>query len=99
MTRDTEKIPCKTPTPGKAPTRIPKWKYDIIRNAITAILREEREVYFADLPEKTAARISDEDRKDIGSMAWHVTSIKLHMETEGELRRLPGKGRQRLALA
>lgn len=99
MTRNAEKVLCKTPTPGKTPTRIPKWKYDIIRDAIIAILRDEEEIYFTDLPEKASARISDENRKDIGSMAWHVTTVKLHMETEGELRRLPGKGRQRLALA
>jgi len=99
MARDTEKFICKTPTPGKAPTRIPKWKYDAVRNAIIAVLRDEGEVFFTDLPEKAAARISDEDRNDLGSVAWHVTTVKLHMETEGELRRLPGKGRQRLALA
>lgn len=99
MTRDTEKVLCKTPTPGKASTRIPKWKYDAVRDAIISVLREEGEAYFTDLPEKAAARIGEKDRADIGSMAWHVTTVKLHMETEGELRRLLGKGRQRLALA
>lgn len=31
-------------------------------------------------------------------LAWHVTTVKLHMETEGALERLSNKGRQQLVL-
>lgn len=98
MKRSTETILCETPTPGKAPTNIPKWKYEVVRDAIIAILEEEQEVYFADLSEKVGERLTSEDKADLGSVAWHATSVKLHMETKGLLRRLPGKSRQRLAL-
>ncbi|MEM9617387.1 MAG: hypothetical protein AAF936_05445 [Pseudomonadota bacterium] len=99
MKRSMETVRCETPTPGKAPTNIPKWKYEIVRDAIVATLEEEQEVYFADLPEKVGERLNSKDKADLGSIAWHVTTVKLHMETKGLLRRLPGKGRQRLALA
>lgn len=96
MTRDNEKVLCKTPTPGRAPTRIPKWKYDAVRAAILNVLESEEEVYFADLPEKTGALLDATMRSELGSLAWHVTTVKLHMETQGEIRRAPGKGRQRI---
>jgi hypothetical protein len=32
------KVECETPTPGKKPTRIHKWKYDIISKAILELL-------------------------------------------------------------
>jgi len=41
MTRGDEKILCRTPAPGKAPTRIPKWKYDAARAAILKVLQRE----------------------------------------------------------
>lgn len=98
MNHGTETILCETPTSGKAPTRIPKWKYDVVRDAIIAVLTEEQEIFFTDLSEKVSARLSNEDKAHLGSIAWHVTTVKLHMETKGALQRLPGKGRQRLAL-
>ncbi len=99
MTRDEEKILCKTPTPGKAPTRIPKWKFDVVRAAILTLVGREGEVYFTDLPEKVGALLDAAARAELGSLAWHVTTVKLHMETVGEIRRVPGKGRQRIARA
>ena len=97
MTRSSETIICKTPTPGKSPTRIPKWKYDAVRAAIVKLLSLEGEIYFSELPEKVAATLDGETKAALGSIAWHVTTVKLHMETEGEIRRMPGKGRQRIS--
>lgn len=96
MTRGGEKILCQTPTPDKAPTRIPKWKYNAVRAAILKLLNRESEIYFSDMAENVGALLNARDRAELGSLSWHVTTIKLHMETVGEIRRLPGKGRQRI---
>ena len=99
MTHNDEKILCKTPTPGKAPTRIPKWKFDAVRAAILKLLGQEQEIFFAELPDKVGGVLGHEAKKELGSLTWHVTTVKLHMETEGEIRRVPGKGRQRITAA
>lgn len=96
MTHNDEKILCKTPTPGKAPTRIPKWKFNAVRAAILKLLDQEPEIFFAELPDKVGDMLDQEAKNALGSLAWHVTTVKLHMETEGEIRRIPGKGRQRI---
>jgi hypothetical protein len=92
-----EKIECRTPTPGKAPTRIPKWKYDAIRKAILAAAPKGGEgVRFADLPDVVVASLNDDVLSRLGSILWHVTTVKLHMETIGELERTPGATPQRV---
>ncbi|MHA7873096.1 MAG: hypothetical protein ACX939_12155 [Hyphococcus sp.] len=35
--------------------------------------------FFSELPEKAAARLSGDDRAALGSLAWHVTTVKLDM--------------------
>ena len=97
MAGSEEKIVCKTPTPGKTPTRIPKWKYDAVRDAVLAVLDSEGSAYFTDLLEKIGGMLDSQTRKELGSLAWHVTTVKLHMEAIGEIKRLPGKGRQQIA--
>ena len=97
MADNEEKVECQTPTPGKASTRIPKWKYDAVRGAVLAVLEKDEAVFFTDLPEKVGALLDSQTRKELGSLAWHVTTVKLHMETIGEIKRLPVKGRQQIA--
>ena len=96
MNRSEKKIICRTPTPGRAPTNIPKWKYDAVRAAILTVLKREGESFFGDLPERVGKILSAADRAELGSITWHVTTVKLDMETKGEICRVPGKGRQRL---
>jgi len=36
MPPDESKVLCHTPSPGKQPTRIVRWKYDRVRSAILA---------------------------------------------------------------
>ena len=38
MSSDERKIVCQTPTPGKKPTRIAKWKYDLVRSTILKVV-------------------------------------------------------------
>ncbi len=89
-----DRVACRTPSPGKkGETRIPKWKFDCIRKAILACLRQNQ-VPFAELTDTVRKRLSQEELNNMGSLGWHVTSVKLELEVRGEIRRLPQKGKQ-----
>ena len=91
------KILCKTPTPGKQGTRIPKWKYDVIRKAIRKAVPANNEgVPFKELPSLVAERLSESDRERIGSITWHTVTVKLHLEVCGEIERINGAKPQRI---
>ncbi|WP_404400605.1 DUF6958 family protein [Pelagibacterium halotolerans] len=96
MTND--KIECQTPTPGKKPVRIPRWKYETVRAAILQVLRETPGLEFRELSAAVREKIGDETLTRLGSLSWHVTTVKLDLETRGEVQRLSGKGPQRLSL-
>ena len=99
VTADGPKVACRTPTPGrKGVTNIPQWRFEIIRGAIIDVMATG-EVRFAELPGLVRDRLNKEDLDRIGSISWNVTTVKLEMETRGEIIRLEGKGPQRLMLA
>lgn len=92
-----ERIVCETPTPGKKPTTIPRWKYDLVRNAILdAVPAKEPGLRFSELPAAVAERISEEQLEELGSVAWHTTTVKLDLEVKGEIARVKGSGPQQL---
>lgn len=96
-----ERVECRTPTPGKSGvTRIPKWKYDCIRAAIFEVVKSAgaQGVAWGDLTDAVRARLRADELARMGSLGWHVVSVKLNMEVEGELQRSQGKGPQRLFL-
>lgn len=85
-----ERTVCHTPTPGKKPTSIPTWKYEAVRKAILqAVPTTAPGMRAKDLPDRVAERLPRDERERLGSITWHTTSVKLHMETLGELRRDP----------
>lgn len=91
------RVLCRTPTPGKRPTRIARWKYGLIRTAILkAIPADERGVEFRRLPELVRAGLSARDRERLGSVAWYTTTVKLELEVAGEIERVEGSRPQRL---
>ena len=95
-----ERITCHTPTPGKKPTRIHKWKYDLLRGIILDILVGRADgVEFRSLPGLIDACLSHEQRASLGSVSWYTTSVKLDMEVKGDIERVPGAKPQRLRLA
>lgn len=95
-----EKILVETPTPGKQPTRIDKWKYDLVRDAILSVVpADENGVEFSQLAQSVKAQISADDLERLGSVSWYTTTVKLDMEVNGELERIPGSKPQRLRLA
>lgn len=92
-----EKVVCETPTPGKKPTRIHKWKYDLLRRIILDILSDSVDgVEFRGLSSFIDARLSTEQRSNLGSVSWYTTTVKLDMEVKGDIERVPGAKPQRL---
>ena len=99
---DDERVECRTPAEGRdGVTRIPRWKYDAVRSAILGAVGAAGAdgLPFRDLKAAAAERLSEGERARLGSLGWHVTTVKLNMEVEGELLRLPGVSPQRLVLA
>lgn len=92
-----DKVICRTPTPNKKPTRIDKWKFDLIHNAILEILPSEGNgILFKDLPNLVKEKISIDKLEKLGSLKWYVVSIKLEMEVRKEIYRVPKSSPQRL---
>lgn len=97
MARDEERVVCETPTPGKRPTRIPAWKYDLLRRAILDVVPVDGGgLAFKELPAAVSRRLSADERRRLGSVSWYTTVVKLDLEVKGELRRLDGSRPQRL---
>ncbi|MCY4543463.1 MAG: hypothetical protein OXB95_13895 [Rhodobacteraceae bacterium] len=93
-----DRIVCRTPSPGKkGTTRIPKWKFDCIRRSILDELRQG-DVAFSQLASKVESSLSAKELERLGSIGWHVTSVKLELECRGEIRRRMRKGRQVLTM-
>ena len=96
------KIACRTPTEGRdGTTNIPAWKFAALRTAILDAIGAAGAdgLAFADLRGAVATRIDADTRARLGSLGWHVTTVKLELEVRGEIARLPGVTPQRLVLA
>ncbi|MYG10235.1 MAG: hypothetical protein F4170_05225 [Rhodobacteraceae bacterium] len=92
--KQVDRVICRTPSPGKkGVTRIPKWKFECIRKAILTSLMENQ-IPFVELTDTVRKRLSSEELNNMGSLGWHVTTVKLELEVRGEIRRLPQKGKQ-----
>ena len=94
---DYTRVVCETPTPGKKPTRIHKWKYDLLRRIILDVLTASPDgVQFRSLPSLIQERLTSEQRATLGSVSWYTTTVKLELEVRGEIRRIPKSKPQRL---
>ncbi|MEM6574474.1 MAG: dihydrofolate reductase [Pseudomonadota bacterium] len=92
-----DKVLCRTPAVGKKPTRIPVWKFELMRDRILAVVGGQKEpIAFKALPGLVDRKLAKAERASLGSLGWHVTTVKLELEVAGELRRAPGSGPQRL---
>ena len=54
------KVLCHHPTPGKKPTRISKWKYELVRTAILAVVPVQG-IEFNRLPQLMENQLSPEE--------------------------------------
>lgn len=100
MAKTQDKVECRTPTPGKQPTRIHRWKFDAVRRAILAVLpRKGDGILFTDLTGLVKAELSPEHLAELGAPMWYVTTVKLELEVRGEIRRVKDATPQRLLRA
>ena len=90
-----EKVRCQTPTLGKKPTRILKWKYDLVRDAILAVIPAEG-IEFSQLARLVEGQLTTDELERLGSVSWYTTTVKLDMEVRGEIERVPGSKPQLL---
>lgn len=92
-----DRVECRTPTPGKAPTRIDTWKYSVVRRAILAVVpRRGDGVPFAMLADLVERKLKSKDREHLGSVRWYTTTVKLDLEVRGLLERVPFRVPQHL---
>lgn len=81
------------PDPSKQGTRIDAEKYHTIREAIEATVRARGEVGFTDLIDAVSEQIGE---TFAGSVPWYVTTVKLDLEAQGVIERVPKASPQRL---
>ncbi len=98
MTDDSDRIVCRTPTPGSKPTRIQRWKFEAVRRAILEVLPVEPPgvPFMSTLPDLVEAALTPEERASLGSVGWYTTTVKLELEVRGEIARVPGVSPQHL---
>ena len=100
MPKTQDKVECRTPTPGKKPTRIDRWKFDAVRRAILTVLPRKGEgVLFTDLTGLVKKRLHPDELTKLGAPMWYVTVVKLELEVRGEIHRVPDVTPQRLLRA
>ena len=73
---------------------IEKVKYELIREAILAVISAQGEIAFSALPAAVSRRLPDFE----GSIGWYTTTVKLDLEARHLIERIPGKGPQILRL-
>lgn len=92
-----DKVICETPTPGKKSTRIQKWKYDALHQAILKVVPKGGDgILFKELSSQIEHSLNDEVKENLGSIGWYTTCVKLDMEVKGETHRVNGSTPQRL---
>ena len=79
----------------KQGVNISKEKYEIIRKAILAVLRAQKEISFKNLSCEVEKEVNG---KFEGSVMWYVTTVKLDLEARGTLRRVPNSRPQLIKL-
>lgn len=85
----TEKTACRTPAKG-VPTNIPTWKFDACRRALLIVL-EGGDALAMDIAVAAGVHLTEDERAKLGSLGWHMTTVRLEMEMRGEIARVDGK--------
>ena len=94
----TERVPCRTPNPDKTGvTNVPAWKFDACRAAICTVLARG-ETPAGEVASRAGAQLTEPQRAELGSLGWHMTTVRLEMEVRGEIERVPGATPLRLRL-
>lgn len=80
---------------GKQGVNISRAKYEMIKNAILEILRENGEMSFSALGDAVKAKLEGQFE---GSVSWYFTTVKLDLEARGILERMTKSSPQRIRL-
>jgi hypothetical protein len=92
-----ERVLCRNPDPAKHGTRIPRWKYELVRDAIFHALDSRPGGFpFRDLPSFVGRTLTADDVHRLGSVSWHTTVVKLDLEAGHEIERVAGSRPQLL---
>lgn len=97
--KNSPRVPCRTPAKGRdGVTSVPVWKYALMRGWLRELARRAAAegLRFQGLSDKVGSLLHDGDAVHLGSVGWHLTTVKLELEVRGELARHPGKGPQRI---
>ena len=87
-----ELVHCKNPDPDKEGTNVPRWKFETVRAAIIQALADSPDgVRFKTLPSLVRDHLSSEEAEQLGSISWHTTVVKLHLEAVAEIERVAGR--------
>ena len=73
-----DKVECRTPTPGKKPTWIDRWKFEAVKDAILKVVpKREPGVEFRALPKLIEGKLSAKNRAQLfPQMPATSTSVK-----------------------
>ena len=80
----------------KQGVNISREKYEMIRKAILCVLQQKKEITFMNLSRAVEKEVNGNFD---GSVTWYVTTVKLHMEARGEVKRVPNSRPQLVKLA
>jgi hypothetical protein len=80
---------------GKKGVNIDKKKYDAVKSAVLASIRDNGEIFFRDL--STAVEVHLPEWFE-GSVGWYTTTVKLDLEARGLITRVANKSPQALRL-
>ena len=92
-----DRVLCENPDPAKQGTRIPRWKYELVSDAIFRALQKKPNGFpFRDLPTQVRKCLTRDDAAKLGSVSWHTTVVKLDLEAKRKIERIPGSRPQLL---
>lgn len=85
------------PDPEKAGTRIHRWKYEAVREAILEAVPATRPgLPFKELSPSVRKILGPKSVEKLGSVTWYTVTVKLDLEARGEITRVPDARPQRL---
>lgn len=92
-----DRIQLRHPDPAKVAPAICRIKYEAVRAALlAAIPRDGQGVPFKDLAARVTDLLPRETLDRIGSVGWYTTAVKLDLEAQGLIERVPGARPQRV---
>ena len=80
---------------GRRGVSMSKAKYDMVRETILGLIRDYGEISSTELLMR-CEQLRADSIKD--SLSWHVTRVKLDLESRGEIERVPEASPQKIRL-